>query len=90
MGITLEQLTSAIGKVKDYVNNKFPVVSPNEDNAILLKENGIFVEDKQQQIDELKESFNGIAKYQKYINTDLEYFKSNTPTTEVSWSSDNI
>ena len=72
MGITLEQLTSTIGKVKNYVNNKFPVVSPNEDNAILLKENGIFVENKQPQIDNIKSKLNPIARYQKYVNTELD------------------
>lgn len=86
MGITLEQLSSAIGKVKDYVNNKFPVVSPNKGNAIISKENGIFVEDKQPQIDKLKEDFDGITKIQKYINMDLDYayFKGNADWTTVS------
>ena len=49
MGITLEQLLDSISKVKQYASDKFPVVSPREDNAILYEEDGIFVEDKQQQ-----------------------------------------
>ena len=62
MGITLEQLTRAVGKVKEYADDKFPVVNPSKDNAILNTENGIFVEDKQPQINELKESIVDIAK----------------------------
>lgn len=62
MGITLEQLTRTIAKVKEYADDKFSVVDPSENNAILNTENGIFVEDKQPQINELKESIVDIAK----------------------------
>lgn len=77
MGITLDQLVNSINKVKQYSDKKFPVVSPDESNAIIKNENGIFVEDKQPQIDELKEKINPIAKYQKYVNTELDYCHAN-------------
>lgn len=77
MGITLNQLVNSINKVKQYSDKKFPVVSPDESNAIIKNENGIFVEDKQPQIDELKEKINPIAKYQKYVNTELDYCHAN-------------
>ena len=58
-------------------------ISEEENNALQNKDTGLFVEDKQEQIDELKTKLDPITKYQKYINTDLDYCGAYIEQTET-------
>jgi len=73
MGISLNQLSNAMKIVKNYVDNKQTRISTEEGNAITNKEGGLFVEDKATELETLTDKVDEIKKYQKYVNTDLEY-----------------
>ena len=48
-------------------------VSAKENNAIQLIEDGLFSDDKQKQLDYINVKLNPISRYQKYLNTELDY-----------------
>ncbi len=51
-------------------------ISKEDNNAIINKSDGIFVEDKTSDIEKLKTDLAPIKKYQKYVNTELDYFNA--------------
>lgn len=73
MGITLTQLTNTVEKLKQYTDNNIPRISPETNNAIQPKDDGLFVDDKQPQIDFIRVKLDPIARYQRYVNTELDY-----------------
>ena len=73
MGITLTQLINTVEKMKRYTDNIIPKISPESDNAIQTKDDGLFVEDKQPQIDIINTKLDPIRRYQRYVNTELDY-----------------
>lgn len=73
MGITLDQLVSTVEKIKEYTDNNLPKISPVEGNAIETRDEGLFVEDKQPQLDFIRVKLDPIARYQRYLNTELDY-----------------
>lgn len=73
MGITLTQLTNTVEKLKQYTDNNIPEISPEANNAIQSKDDGLFVDDKQPQIDFIRVKLDPIARYQRYVNTELDY-----------------
>lgn len=73
MGITLTQLTNTVEKLKQYTDNNIPEISPEANNAIQSKDDGLFVDDKQPQIDFIRVKLDPIARYQRYLNTELDY-----------------
>lgn len=73
MGITLTQLTNTVEKIKQYTDNNIPKISPEANNAIQSKDDGLSVDDKQPQIDFIRVKLDPIARYQRYVNTELDY-----------------
>ena len=73
MGITLTQLINTVEKLKQYTDNNIPEISPEANNAIQSKDDGLFVDDKQPQIDFIRVKLDPIARYQRYVNTELDY-----------------
>ena len=73
MGITLTQLTNTVEKLKQYTDNNIPEISPETNNAIQSKDDGLFVDDKQPQIDFIRVKLDPIVRYQRYVNTELDY-----------------
>ena len=60
--------------VKKYIDDKEVLISQEANNAIVkLPDNGLFVADKTNEIQSVDDKVEKIAKYQKYLNTELEY-----------------
>lgn len=60
--------------VKKYIDDKEVLISQEKNNAIVkLPDNGLFVADKTNEIQSVDDKVEKIAKYQKYLNTELEY-----------------
>ena len=59
--------------IKKYIDDKEINVSAEVDNAIEEKDDGLYVENKTEEINSINEKLNKIKKYQKYVNTDLDY-----------------
>lgn len=60
--------------VKKYIDDKEVLISSEANNAIVkLPDNGLFVADKTNEIQSVDDKVKKIAKYQKYLNTELEY-----------------
>lgn len=57
-------------------NFKSITISSAENNAVVENEDGLFVEDKTSEIEAVSTKVNEIKKYQKYLNTDMDYFKA--------------
>lgn len=57
-------------------NFKSVTISSAENNAVVENEDGLFVEDKTSEIEAVATKVNEIKKYQKYLNTDMDYFKA--------------
>lgn len=48
-------------------------ISTEENNAVVKKDDGIFVEDKTDTIQAINDKIENINRYQKYVNTELDY-----------------
>lgn len=60
--------------VKKYIDDKEVLISQEANNAIVkFPDNGLFVADKTNEIQSVDDKVEKIAKYQKYLNTELEY-----------------
>lgn len=78
MGISLTQLVNTVIDIKNYIDNKINEIDNNtisissqENNAIINKEDGIYVENKTQTIQNLNTKINNISFTQKTTNTKL-------------------
>lgn len=71
--------------VKKYIDDKEINVSAEVDNAIEEKDDGLYVENKTEEINSINEKLNKIKKYQKYVNTELDscFCKVLSPYTPV-------
>ena len=58
---------------KEEIENLLTKISAQENNAIIQKEDGLFVEDKTNELGILTSRVDEIKKYQKFVNTDMEY-----------------
>lgn len=59
--------------IKKYVDDKSADISKESNNAVEKKSDGLFVEDKTEEIQTIEDKVNAIKKYQKYVNTELDY-----------------
>ena len=71
--------------IKKYIDDKEIKVSAEADNAIEKKDDGLYVENKTEEINSINEKLNKIKKYQKYVNTELDscFCKVLSPYTPV-------
>lgn len=76
----------------DYLlaNFKSVTISSAENNAVVENEDGLFVEDKTSEIETLTTKVNEIKKYQKFVNTNLQYGYFSSGTTQSISTSTNI
>ena len=59
--------------IKKYVDEKETTISEDDGNAIKNHSDGIYVEDKSDEIKELTTTMDTIQRHRKYVNTTLEY-----------------
>lgn len=79
MGISLTQLVNAVIDIKNYIDNKIDEIdnstisiSSQENNAIINKEDGIYVDNKTEVIQNLNTKINHINFTQRTTNTKLD------------------
>lgn len=66
-------ITVSSGEISTETSTTKVTISTEEGNAIIEKEDGLYIEDKSKLIEKLQADVEPIKKYQKYVNTQLDY-----------------